>query len=315
MKKDPPVIVFMGTPDFAVPCLLALDEAGFRIPLVITQPDRPKGRGRRLSPTPVKTAATELGHFILQPGTIRDEAVITKIESLSPDFIVVVAFGQILPRRILDIPHSGPLNVHASLLPKYRGPAPIQWAMIRGEQVTGVTTMLMDSGVDTGDILLQTTAPIDALDTAETLHTRLSHLGAVVLVETIRKMWNGSLFPRAQRHKEATYAPMLKKEDGRIRWDRAAEAIDAFIRAMTPWPGAYCFLGDRRLKIIAARPLATAEHQAQPGTVLEAFPDELRIACKHGALLITKVQASSGKKMETGDFLRGTPIEPGMTLT
>lgn len=315
MKKGPPVIVFMGTPDFAVPCLSALDDAGFRIPLVITQPDRPKGRGRKRSPTPVKSAGLKMGHTVVQPGTIRDEEIIEKLESLSPDFLVVVAFGQILPRRILDIPKRSPLNVHASLLPKYRGPAPIQWALIRGERLTGVTTMLMDTGVDTGDILLQATTPIDPLDTAETLHARLSHLGADLLVETIHRLWNGTLFPHSQQHKDATYAPMLRKEDGRVDWDQGAEEIDSFVRAMTPWPGAYCFLNDRRLKIIATSPLASVIHQEQPGTVLDAFPDELRIACRRGALLITKVQGASGKKMETGDFLRGNPVEPGVKIS
>lgn len=315
MNKKPPVIVFMGTPDFAVPCLSAVDQAGFTIPLVVTQPDRPRGRGRKLSPTPVKRAALQMGHAIAQPGTVRDEKIVDTIASLTPDFIVVVAFGQILPRNILEIPRRGPLNVHASLLPKLRGPAPIQWALIRGEKETGVTTMLMDTGVDTGDILLQARTPIDPLDTADTLHTRLSHLGAKLLVETIHQLWNGTLFPHAQAHKEATYAPMLQKEDGRINWQQDSDEIDAFIRAMTPWPGAYCFLGDRRIKIITARPLAGVDHQQQPGTVLEAFPDELRIACKSGAILITKVQGASGKKLETGAFLRGNPVEPGTRIT
>jgi methionyl-tRNA formyltransferase len=315
MKKDPPAIVFMGTPDFAVPCLLALHEARFRIPLVITQPDRPKGRGRKLAPTPVKRAAVELGYTVVQPASVRDEGVVETLESLAPDFIVVVAFGQILPRHILEIPTRCPLNVHASLLPKYRGPAPIQWALMRGERETGVTTMLMDSGVDTGDIFLQARTPIDSHDTADTLHTRLAHLGAELLVDTIRQVWNGTVFPHAQHHKEATYAPMLKKQDSRIDWEKRADEIHACIRAMTPWPGAYCYLGDRRLKIIAASPLMDADHRQRPGTVLEAFPDELRIACKLGALLITEVQGASGKRMETGAFLRGNPIEPGSRIT
>ena len=313
MKKAP-VIVFMGTPDFAVPCLSALQEAGFRIPLVVTQPDRPKGRGRSLAPPPVKSAALQMGLTIYQSQNARDESTVARIEALAPDFIVVVAFGQILPRSILEIPRRGAVNVHASLLPKYRGPAPIQWALIRGEKETGVTTMLMDSGVDTGDILLKATTPIDPMDTADTLHTRLSHMGAELLVETVLGLWDGTLFPHAQRHNEATYAPLLKKEDGRINWKQNAEEIDAFIRAMTPWPGAYCFVDDRRLKIINARPLAGAVHQQRPGTVLDTFPDELRIACSGGALLVTKVQGASGKRMETCDFLRGNPIVPGTLI-
>ena len=211
MNKKPPVIVFMGTPDFAVPCLSALDQAGFTIPLVVTQPDRPKGRGRKLSPTPVKRAALQMGHAIAQPGSVRDEKIVDTIASLNPDFIVVVAFGQILHRSILEIPRRGPLNVHASLLPKLRGPAPIQWALIRGEKVTGVTTMLMDTGVDTGDILLQARTPIDPLDTSDTLHSRLSHLGAELLVETVHQLWNGTLFPTPRRTKKLPMRPCCKK--------------------------------------------------------------------------------------------------------
>ncbi len=313
--NNAPLIIFMGTPDFAVPCLSALHEAGFRLPLVVTQPDRPQGRGRTLAPPPVKRAAMQMGLTIAQPGNVRDKRTIDAIESLSPDIIAVVAFGQILPRHILEIPRCGCVNVHASLLPKYRGPAPIQWALIRGERETGVTTMLMDSGVDTGDILLKASTPIDFLDTADTLHNRLSHMGAELLVETVLRLCNGSLFPHAQRHNEATYAPMLKKEDGHIKWEQSVEEIDAFIRAMTPWPGAYCFVDDRRLKIITGHPLAGAAHRQRPGTVLKAFPDELRIACGSGALLVTKVQGASAKRLDTCDFLRGNPIAPGTLIT
>ncbi len=313
--RPSPVIVFMGTPDFSVPCLLALHEAGHALPLVVTQPDRPKGRGRSLAPPPVKLAAEGLGLAVEQPGTVRDEGFIERIRAVAPDFLVVVAFGQILPKALLDIPRRGAVNVHASLLPKYRGPAPIQWAMIRGEAETGVTTMLMDIGVDTGDILLQKSTTIGPEDTADSMHARLSHMGSRLLVETLHGMWQGTLYPRAQPAVGATYAPMLKKEDGRIDWGRPPEKVDMFIRAMTPWPGAFCFFGERRLKIISARPLTGVNHREAPGTILRGFPDELRVACEDGATLITELQGASGKRLRTADFLRGHPIAPGSRLT
>lgn len=309
-----PVTVFMGTPDFSVPCLLALHEASHALPLVVTQPDRPKGRGRSLAPPPVKTAAQDLGLAVEQPGTVRDDGFIERIRALAPDFLVVVAFGQILPKALLDIPRRGAVNVHASLLPKYRGPAPIQWAMIRGETETGVTTMLMDIGVDTGDILLQASTIIGPEDTAESMHTRLSQMGSRLLIETLQGMWQGTLYPRAQPAVGATYAPMLKKEDGHIDWGRPPEKIDMFIRAMTPWPGAFCFLGERRLKILNTRPLTGVNHREAPGTILQGFPDELRVACEGGAILITELQGASGKRLRTADFLRGHPIAPGTRL-
>ena len=212
--NESPAIVFMGTPDFSVPCLLALHEAGYALPLVVTQPDRPKGRGRNLTPPPVKETAVRLGLAVAQPRTVRDKVFIDTLRDLSPDFLVVVAFGQILPQVLLDIPRRCAVNVHASLLPKYRGPAPIQWAMIRGEKETGITTMLMDSGVDTGDILMQAPTPIGPEDTADSMHERLAHLGSQLLIETLQGLWQGTLYPQAQRNNGATYVskmPLMKE--------------------------------------------------------------------------------------------------------
>lgn len=310
-----PSVVFMGTPDFAVPPLLALHAAGFRIPLVVTQPDRPKGRGRGLAAPPVKEAAQRLECAVAQPLKVREPDFVYRLQAVAPDFLVVVAFGQILPLSVLRIPKIGPINIHASLLPKYRGPAPIQWAMIRGERRTGVTTMLMDTGVDTGDLLLQITTDIRADESADQLHHRLANMGAELVVETLNRLRQGTVFPRAQKHDDATYAPMLKKEDGRIQWTLPAGRLDAFVRAMTPWPGAFCFWDDKRLKIIQARSIKEATHQTVPGTVVAGFPDELRVAAGQGVLLIEQIQGDSGKRMAVKDFLRGHPLPPGTVLT
>lgn len=310
-----PSVIFMGTPDFAVPPLEALHEANFKLRLVVTQPDRPSGRGRQLKPPPVKQTARQFNYPVEQPETIRTTAFVESLRALAPDFLVVVAFGQILPKNILKIPKHGAINVHASLLPKYRGPAPIQWAMIRGEKETGVTTMLMDNGVDTGDMLMQAKTAIYPGETAEQLHHRLARMGADLLITTLDGIWRGTLFPRSQRHEDATYAPMLSKKDGHIDWHQSAEKLDAYVRAMTPWPGAYCFNGDKRLKILKTKSLYGISHQAAPGAVLESFPDELRIATGQGVLLIEEIQGQSGKRMAVKDYLRGNPLSPGTLLT
>jgi methionyl-tRNA formyltransferase len=303
----------MGTPDFAVPTFHALHRSPYDLKLVVTQPDRPRGRGRRLAPPPVKQAALDLGYDVRQPDKIRDPGFMNLLESIAPDFLVVVAFGRILPSAVLGIPCRGAVNVHASLLPRLRGPAPIQWAILRGEARTGVTTMLMDVGVDTGDILLSAATAIDPEDTAATLHDRLAVMGADLLVETIRGVCSGDVLPRAQNHTQATFAPMLKKEDGRIQWNQPALSIDARIRAMTPWPGAYCFLDNKRYKIHRARPIAGVSI-SPPGTVVPGFPDELRIATGDGVLSILEIQGESGKRLPVEKFLRGNSITPGATF-
>jgi methionyl-tRNA formyltransferase len=303
-------IIYMGTPDFAVPALVALKEAGHRILLVITQPDRPSGRGRKQQAPPVKKAALDFGIPVFQPESIKAEAVVARLKELKPDFIVVTAFGRILPPELLGIPKYGAVNIHASLLPCYRGPAPIQWAIINGEKETGVTTMLMDSGLDTGDVLLFEKTEISEKDTSRTLNDRLADMGALLIIDTLEKIAEGHLRPKPQNHSNATYAPLLTKNDGHIDWKQPARKLDAFIRGMTPWPGAYTFDGENRLKIFSVKPIC--HHlTALPGTVLPGFSDELRIATGEGALVVLEIQGAAGKRLSITDFLRGHSIPPG----
>jgi methionyl-tRNA formyltransferase len=307
-------IVFMGTPDFAVPSLEGLVAGGHRVSLVVTQPDRPKGRGRKRVAPPVKTAALAAGIDVAQPESLKENAFGRQIAGLAPDAIVVVAFGHMLRRNLLSIPRLGAVNVHASILPRYRGPAPIHWAIINGEAETGVTTMMMDTGLDTGDMLLTARTPIGATDTAADLHDRLAVLGADLLIDTLARLEKGSVTPTIQDHDSATYAPLLKKSDGRIDWHRPAAALGAFVRGMTPWPGAFTFNGKQRLKIFAAEPADTPA-DAEPGTVVRGFADELRVATGQGGLSILEIQGASGKRMPIRNFLMGAKIPPGTRLT
>jgi methionyl-tRNA formyltransferase len=303
----------MGTPEFAVPSLNALYNSEHHIALVVTQPDRPKGRGRKVYPPPIRTAALELDLNTIQPNSLKSEAVAEHLAGLKPDLLVVVAFGHILSKRILDIPRIGTINVHASLLPKYRGPAPINWAIINGENQTGVTTMLMDADLDTGDILLTATEPISPEDTAKTLHDRLALLGSDLLVRTLDAYATERIRPIAQNHAHATYAPLLNKQDGRIDWQKPAATLESFIRGMTPWPGAFTFHGEQRLKIFRAKPITRAP-EGPTGTVLQSFPDELEIATGNGTLSILEIQGPSGKRLLIEDFLRGYHLKPGTRL-
>lgn len=312
--KSPLKVIFMGTPEFAVPTLQALYREGYDIPVVVTQPDRPKGRGRKTTPPPVKTAAVALGIEVQQPQTLRSGEFIAKLKELEPDLIVVVALGHILSSELLDIPKMGAINVHASLLPKYRGAAPIQWAIIKGEKETGVTTMLMDTGLDTGDMLLSDRAEIKAKDTAQSLHDRLSTLGADLLIKTVKGLVSKSITPVPQDHTLATRAPLLKKNDGRIAWNKPAAVLDTFIRGMTPWPGAFTFLGDKRLKIFSAKPVQLTS-PSPPGTVIRGFSNELRVATGEQALTILEIQGASGKRLVINDFLIGNPISEGTVLS
>ncbi len=306
-------IIFMGTPPFAVPALKALHENGHDITMVVTQPDRPRGRGRKVSPSAVKATALDLGYPILQPTSIKTTEFNDLIAQQKPDFLVVIAFGKILPENVLALPRLGTINVHASLLPKYRGPAPIQWAVINGDKETGVCTQLMEKELDTGDLLLSVYETIKPDDTAGDLHDRLALKGATVLIDTLKGLADKTIQPVNQDHSLATYAPMLTKDDGLINWNQPAESLESFMRGVTPWPGAYTFLGDKRLKIFKSRPLPT-ESTAPPGTVLQGFPDELRIATAKGALSIEEIQGASGKRLSIKDFLRGHQIPPGSTL-
>ncbi len=306
-------IVFMGTPEFAVPSLKVLSETENEISLVVTQPDRPKGRGRKLAPPPVKTAAEKAGLKVLQPESVKSKDFFNALISENPDLLVVTAFGHILSQEILEMPRLGAVNVHASLLPKYRGPAPIQWAIINGEEETGVTTMLMDSGLDTGDILLKSRTAVRPAETAGELHDRLAAMGGELLRKTVEGLKACTLEPAAQDSLYASYAPMLKKSDGRIDWSLKAEEIERKIRGMNPWPLAHTFFNGRRLNIFKAD-VRPATSEAAPGTVLPGFSGELRVAAGKGALSILEIQAQSGKRLDIRDFLAGSPIPPGSIL-
>jgi methionyl-tRNA formyltransferase len=311
--KNKPDLIFMGTPDFAVPSLKALSENDYNVLMVVTQPDRQKGRGQKVIPPPVKEAAQSFGYDVIQPVSIKIKDFFDTISGLKPDIFIVVAYGHILPKSILAIPETGAINLHASLLPKYRGPAPIQWAIINGEKETGVTTMLMDDGLDTGDILLSSKEKITAVDTSATLHNRLSVLGADLLIKTLRSFETNDINPITQDHDSATYAPLLKKGDGRIVWEKPAEYITSFIRGMFPWPGAFTFQDNKRLKILSAKPIFDEVNET-PGTVIKGFPDELRIAAGKGVLSVIEIQGASGKRLLIKDFLRGNPLPPGTVL-
>ncbi len=306
-------IVFMGTPAFAVPTLAALHASGHEVLAVVTQPDRPKGRGRKLAPSPVKRAALADGYPVFQPETVRTETFQQQMARLAPDLFVVVAFGQLLPQGLLDIPAHGAINVHASLLPRYRGAAPIQWPIINGDPETGVTTMMMDAGMDTGDILLTACTAIEPQETAADLHDRLSVMGADTLLGTLAQLQGGTLRRTPQDHSVATYAPMLKKKDGQIDWSWPAERIECLIRGLTPWPGAFTFSSRMRLKVFRASVLKR-DVSVPPGTILECFPGELRVATGKWALAIQEIQGASGKRLPIDDFLCGCQLPDGTCL-
>ena len=303
----------MGTPQFSVPGLTALHENDYDVAMVVTAQDRPKGRGRKMAPSAVKQKALELGYPVSQPASIKTAEFVAKVEDLKPDVMVVIAFGRILPESLLTLPRFGTINIHASLLPKYRGAAPIQWAIINGEKETGVCSMQMEKGLDTGNVLLCAKETIHPDDTAATLHDRLAVKSAAILIDTLKAFADNRIQPMPQDHSLATYAPMLTKDDGLINWNQSAESLINFIRGVTPWPGAYTFIGDQRLKIFKSHPHAVEINEA-PGTVLEGFADELRVATAHGALCVDEIQGESGKRMVIKDFLRGHKIPPGSIL-
>lgn len=300
-------IIFFGTPDFAVPTLKALISRGEKISLVVTQPDKPKGRGKAIQPPPVKKVSLEHGLKIVQPERIKDEAFIESLRTLQPEFAIVVAYGKILPKEILNIPLYGCINLHASLLPKYRGAAPIQWALIRGEKITGVTTMLIDEGLDTGPILLQKEVLIEEDDNGETLSQKLSSIGADLILETIDKMRKGLIVPIPQSG-EPTYAPSLKKEEGKINWNLSAEEIFNLIRGTYPWPCAYCFFKEERIKIIKAQ---TLEGNYKPGYIFKA-KEELIVGTASGLLKILLLQPHGKRIMTAKEFICGRKINEGV---
>lgn len=301
-------IVFMGTPEFAVPSLKALIREGYEVVGVFTQPDRPKGRGNKLTPSPVKVAATEAGIPVYQPERIRKTGV-EDLRSLKPDLCVTAAFGQILSQEILDIPPMGNINVHASLLPKHRGAAPIAYAIMDGDAKAGVTTMMMDAGIDTGDILLQEETGIAESETCGELTVRLSGIGAELLIRTIRAMEAGSLKRIPQDEAKMTYDPMMTKELSRPDWNRDAAEIRGLINGLNPWPCVSVPYEGGRLKLLRAERF---EGRGEPGTVIKADPKTgLVIACGSGAVRIMELQAPGGKQMKSEDYLRGHGIPEG----
>lgn len=304
MKK----IVFMGTPEIAVPSLKALVENGFDIPLVITQPDKPKGRGQAVQFPPVKEYALSAGLNVYQPEKIKNNTeVMEKLKNISPDFFAVVAYGKILPQDILDIPKKAPVNVHFSLLPKYRGPAPVNWAIMNGEEETGVDTMLMDAGMDTGDILLTAKTLILKKNAGE-LADELAITGAELLIKTLNEFEN--ITPVKQDDSLATKVPMMNKEMGLINWADDAVNIERMIRAFTPWPASYTLLDNKKVKIFKSD-VVEINHSSNPGTVIDIDKESFTIACGKNALKIFELQIEGKKRMDTKSFLAGFKLEKG----
>lgn len=302
-------IVFMGTPDFAVPCLQRLLEDGHEVPAVFTQPDKPVGRHAVLTPPPVKQLALSRGIPVYQPTKMRDGTAAALLRELAPDCLVVVAYGRILPQEILDVPPRGCVNIHSSLLPRYRGAAPIQWSVIRGETVTGVTSMFMDAGMDTGDIIDTLTTPIGENETAGELFERLAPLGARLLSTTLAAIADGTVTRRPQNDAEATMAPMLEKAMGRLDLTRPARELHNQVRGMNPWPGAFCTAGGKTLKIHETR---VAAGSGAPGTLLCADP--VTVACGEGALQLVTVQPEGKPRMAAEAWLRGARLPQGARL-
>lgn len=303
-------IVFMGTPDFAVPSLQALIDAGHDVCAVYTQPDKPQGRKQILTAPPVKTLALEYDIPVFQPNTLKNEDEQARLRELAPEVIIVVAYGKLLPKAVLDIPPHGCINVHGSLLPRWRGAAPIQWAVIAGDEMAGVTTMQMAEGLDTGDMLLTYETKVGEKETAGELFDRLAQSGAELLTQTLVKL--DEIEPRPQDDAKSCYAHMLDKQMAVIDWSKSAHEIDCLIRGLNPWPIALTTLSGERLKVFAAE---KANGRGEPGTVLEADPKKgLTVACGEGALKLTEIQLVGGKRMKATDFLRGHAIEVGTKL-
>jgi methionyl-tRNA formyltransferase len=306
-------IVFMGTPEFAVPSLEALLKSENQLVGIVTQPDRPKGRGQQLTPSPVKAIAQREGIALLQPTKMKDPGFMAELSAWKPDLIAVTAFGRILPPAVLSLPYRGCVNVHGSLLPKYRGAGPIQWALINGETVTGITTMLMDEGMDTGAMLLQESIPIHPDDTAGSLSPRLADLGGRLLVETLSQLKAGTLVPRPQDHTRATLAPLLKKEDGLIDWTTPATSIANRIRGLTPWPGAYTFLKADRWTLCRVTPIPEST-PGTPGQIIALTKDGIRVATGQGVIAIHELQPANSRRMPAAQYLAGHPLQIGMQL-
>ena len=304
----------MGTPDFAVPSLRALLEGGYEVVGVFCQPDRPKGRGHKLAACPVKELASSAGIPVFQPERIKREEGVAMLKSCAPDLCVTAAFGQLLSQEILDIPPLGTINVHSSLLPKHRGSAPINWSVIKGDPVTGVTTMFTDRGMDTGDILLMRETPIGPKENAGELSDRLAVMGAELLIETIRALEAGTLVRTPQDHDAATYEPKMDKELGRIDWSKTAQEIDWLVRGTTPWPGAFTTLGDQTIKVFELTVLDGAA-SGVPGEIIAADAKQgLVVSCGDHNVILSQIQMPGAKRMNAKDYLRGHTMETGVCL-
>ena len=317
-------IVFMGTPDFSVPALKALVEAGHQVIAVVTQPDKPKGRGKEVQMTPVKIQAMEYGIPVYQPAKVREASFVEVLKGLEADAYVVIAFGQILPKAVLELPKYGCINIHASLLPKYRGAAPIQWCVIDGERETGITTMMMDVGLDTGDMLEKAVIPIEEKETGGSLHDKLSMAGGDLILSTLKKLEEGTLVRTPQTDEGTCYAKMLTKSLGDIDWNQDAVSIERLIRGLNPWPSAYTMWNGKTIKIWAADVIAgreaadflsesgvPAETGTAPGTVVCSDKRGLVVCTGGGLLSIRELQMEGKKRMDTPAFLRGYPIPAG----
>ena len=313
-QPERPRILFMGTPEFAVPCLRALAHAGYSLPAVVTQPDRKRGRGRKLSPSPVKKAALELGLEVIQPEDAADDSFCQVITGQQPHVIVVVAFGQILCSSFLDIPGAGVLNIHSSLLPKYRGAAPIQWAVINDETETGLSAMLLDEGMDTGPVLLQQRIPIGTRDTAGTVHDRLAAISGDFLIRALDGLFDGSLRPEPQDESLASYAPKIDRNIACIDWKSGANEISALIRGLDPFPGASTTFEGKRLKLFMPSALKVQGEGPVPGRVCGVRADCLEIETGSGILVVRELQIEGKKRMPAEEFLRGCSIRTGMLL-
>jgi len=309
-------VIFMGTPDFALPVLEAIIGSGCDLLAVVTQPDKPKGRGKQLASPPVKIWAENHGILVLQPEKVKSRDFIEKIAEMAPDLIVTAAFGQILPNTLLDVPPLGCINVHASLLPKYRGASPIQQALIDGEEKTGVTIMYMDVGMDTGDIILTQEISIDPDENAGQLHDRLAALGGEALGKALELFKSGKPAGIPQDHSAASYCSKIEKSMGEIRWDNDPAAIKNLVRGLTPWPGAFTCLDGQRLKVWKACEWEYfTDKEYIPGTVIKAdTSDGLIVGCRGGALRITWLQGPGGKAMDSREYLRGHTIPEGSIL-
>ncbi len=309
-------VIFMGTPDFSVGTLEALVEAGHEVVLAVTQPDKPKGRGKEMQFTPVKECAIKYNIPVYQPRRVREPECIEELRKYEADIMVVVAFGQILPKEILEMCEYGCVNVHASLLPKYRGAAPIQWAIIDGEEVTGVTTMQMDEGLDTGDMLLKTEIPIEPKETGGSLHDKLSEAGAKLCVETLKALEEKTVTPIPQGETTTAYAKMLDKQLGNIDWSKDAKAIERLIRGLSPWPSAYTNWNEKVMKIwdaSAIEEIEIAEGKA-PGTIVKVEKDAFYVQTGDGFLKVCELQIPGKKRMDAGAFMRGYQVREGEIL-